>query len=74
MIQGIYLKNRPKDRWHLVSVTASPENANYDLNQARKQAALEGYDEAQAVIQNFDSGFHIPVFLTDVQDYKPMFN
>jgi hypothetical protein len=74
MIHGIYLKNRPKAKWHLVSATSSPECANNDLDQTRKQAAIEGYEQAEAAIQIFESAFHIPVFLDTVKDDKPVFN
>jgi hypothetical protein len=74
MIHAVYQKSRPKAKWHLVSVTTSPESANFDLDEARKQAAAEGNDQAEVTIQNFDSAFHIPMFLNEVKDTKPMFN
>ena len=74
MIHGIYLKNRPKAKWQLVSLTTSPESANLDLDEARRQAAAEGFEEAEAVIQSFDSSFHIPHFLNEVKVNKPLYN
>ena len=74
MIHAIYLKNRPKAKWQLISVTASPESANQDSDQARKQAVIEGFDQAEVAIQIFESTFHIPIFLDEVKNYKPLFN
>jgi hypothetical protein len=74
VIHGVYLRNRPKDKWHLVSITPSSESANYDLKMAKDQALLEGFEEAQTAIQKFENSFHIPVFLNEVKDYKPLFN
>ena len=74
MILGVYVKNKPKSKWHLVSVTDSPESANIDLDQARKQSTLEGYDNAEAAIRSFDSAFYIPVFLVEVKESKPLYN
>lgn len=74
MIHGIYVKSRPKNKWHLVSVAISIEAANYDLNEAIKQAKLTGNDDAEAAIQLFDSAFHIPEFLSEMKQFKPMYN
>ncbi len=74
MIHGIYLKSRPKGRWHLFSLALSAEAANYDLNAALKQAKLTGNDDAQAAVQIFDSSFYIPESLAEIKEQKPMFN
>ena len=74
MIHGIYVKSRPKNKWHLVSVAISPEAAVYDVNEALKQAHLEGNDRAQAAVQTFDSAFYIPEFLSEVKTQKLMYN
>lgn len=74
MIHGIYLKSRPKGKWHLVSVAISAEAANFDINEALKQAKLEGHEEAEAAAQIFDSTFWIPEFLNEIKQYKPMYN
>lgn len=74
MIHGIYLKSRPKGKWHLVSVAVSPEAANHDIDEVLKQAQLEGNDQAIATVQYFDTAFHIPELLNEVKEQKPMFN
>ena len=74
MIHGIYLKSRPKAKWHLVSVTASPEAASVDLDQFLKQAKLEGNEKAEVASQVFDSGFWIPEFLDEIKRQKPLYN
>jgi hypothetical protein len=74
LIIGIYLKNRPKAKWQLVSLTTSPESANLDLDEARKQAAAEGFEEAEVAIQSFDSTFYIPHFLNEIKVNKPLYN
>jgi hypothetical protein len=74
MIHGIYLKSRPKSKWHLFSVAISVEAANYDVTEALKKAKLEGNDQAEAAIQVFDSAFYIPEFLSEVKTQKPMYN
>lgn len=74
LVHGIYLKSRPKSKWHLVSVSASPENALKKLDTALFQAKLEGNDEAEAAIQIFDSCIHIPEHLSSVKKDKPLFN
>jgi hypothetical protein len=74
MIHGVYLKNRPTAKWHLVSLTSSPEAANWDIDQLKKQALLEGYENAEVGIQSFESNFYIPEFLTELKEYKPQYN
>ena len=74
MIHAVYQKSRPKAKWHLVSVTTSPESANTDLDEARKQATAEGLDQFELAVKNFESAFHIPMFLDEVKDTKVLFN
>jgi len=74
MIHGVYVKSRPKSKWHLVSVAISPELATQDLKDALKQAKDEGNEQAEAAIQIFDSPFFIPEMLSEVKKDKPLFN
>jgi len=74
MIHGIYLKNRPKSKWQLVSVAISAEAANADIEDVVKQAKAEGNDEAQAAVQIFDSAFWIPHYLNEIKEQKPLYN
>lgn len=74
MIHGIYLKTKPKNKWHLVSYAASAEAATLELEVVKKQAIKEGNEEAEVAIQVFDSLFWIPEYLTEVKEQKPSFN
>ncbi len=73
-IHGIYLKSRPKGKWHLVSVAVSPEAANLEIDEALKNARNQGNDSAEAAIQIFESAFHIPELLSEVKTQKPLYN
>lgn len=74
MIHGIYLRTKPKNKWHLVSITLSPEDACNNIQEVLKQAQLEGNEQAQAVSQVFDSAFWIPHYLNEVKAQKSMHN
>lgn len=74
MIHGIYMKSRPKAKWHLVSVAASPEAAQHDVNETLKQAIKDGNDQAEVVFQVFESSFWIPHYLDEIKEQKPMYN
>jgi len=74
MVHGIYFRSRPKNKWQLVSVTASPEAAQQDVNDMITQAHKEGNEEAEAVSQIFDSAFWIPHYLDEVKVQKSMYN
>lgn len=74
MIHGIYIKNRPKGKWCLVSVTMSPEIASSNVDAILSQAKLEDNQDVQAKIQIFESSFHIPEFLSEIKEQKLMYN
>ncbi len=74
MIHGIYLRNKPKNKWQLVSVATTHEAAALDIRDALKQAKREGNDQAEVVEQVFDSAFWIPHYLTEIKEQKPMYN
>ena len=74
MIHGIYVKSKPKNKWHLFSLSVSPEVANQEVEEAKKQAALDGHEEAQVGIQIFDSVFWIPEYVDEIKERKPLFN
>lgn len=74
MIHGIYLKSRPKSKWHLISLAISQEAATHKLDEAKKQALLDGKEEAQVAIQIFDSEFWIPEYVDEIKERKPQFN
>ena len=74
MIHGIYIKSRPKNKWHLVSIAISAEAASFEVNVWKKQAKLDGNDLAEVAIQIFDSAFYIPEFMTEIKQQAPSFN
>lgn len=74
MIHGIYLKSKPKNKWHLVSQTISAEMANMEVEAFKKQAIEEGNEQAEVAIQIFDSAFFIPQFLNELKDRKVQYN
>jgi hypothetical protein len=74
MIHGIYVRNRPKSKWHLVSVAISAEAANYELDVSLKQAKLEGNEQAEVAVQLFDSMLWIPETLVEIKNQKPLWN
>jgi len=74
MIHGIYLKSRPKGKWHLMSTTDSPEAAAHGIDELLKQAKLEGNDNAEAAYRVFETSFHIPELLNEIKPQKSMLN
>jgi len=74
MIHGVYLKTRPQDKWHLVSIATSPEVANIDSDEVLKNALSVGNDKAQVAIQSYESTFHIPELLSKLKEQKLLFN
>lgn len=74
MIHGIYVKSRPNSKWHLVSVAISPEAANHEVDECKKQAVQNGNDTLQVGIQIFDTVFWIPEYVDEIKDRQPLFN
>lgn len=74
MIHGIYLKSKPKNKWHLVSLAISAEAANLELEELKKQAIEDGNDKAEVAVQVFESSFWIPEYVTEIKEQKPLFN
>ena len=74
MIHGIYLKSKPKNKWHLVSYAISAEAANLELEEIKKQAIQEGNEQAEVAVQFFDTAFWIPEYVDEIKDRKPLFN
>jgi hypothetical protein len=74
MIHGIYLKSKPKNKWHLVSQTISAEMANLEVEAYKKQAIEDGNEQAEVAIQVYDSAFFIPEFLNELKERKILFN
>ena len=74
MIHGIYLKTKPKGKWHLASVAVSPETARIENEEVLKNALSLGNEFAQAAIQLYDSSIHIPELLSSIKEQKLLFN
>lgn len=74
MVHGVYMKTRPKSKWHLVSIKLSAESALNESNAALNQAKTEGNDQAEVAIQTFETLFYIPESLQEVKNQKIMFN
>jgi len=74
MVHGVYVKSRPKGKWHLVILTMSPEVASTNKNAIMSQAKIEENDKIQACIQSFESSFYIPEVLSEVTEQKLMYN
>lgn len=74
VIHGIYLKSRPKGKWHLISVAISAEAAQLEIDETLKQAQAQGNDQAEAGVQIYESAFHIPELLSNLKDQKIMYN
>jgi hypothetical protein len=74
MIHGIYLKSKPKNKWHLVSLAISAEAANLELDLCKQQAIQEGNERAEVAVQIFESAFWIPEYVTEIKEQKPQFN
>jgi len=73
MIHGIYIKTRPKAKWHLVSKAASIEMANKDVIDIVCQYKMDGTD-IMVAIQSFDSDFYIPEYLSAIKEQKQFYN
>jgi hypothetical protein len=74
MIHGIYVKSKPKSKWHLFSMTISAEAANVEMECAKQEAIDKGNDQAVVGIQIFESAFWIPEYLDEIKEEKPQFN
>ncbi len=74
MIHGIYVRNRPKSKWKLFSVTTSQESVIKELEAALKEAHLQGNENAEVATKIFESSFYIPEQLSTITDQKPLFN
>jgi len=74
MIHGIYVRNRPKSKWHLFSVVVSAEAANQELDVALKYAKSEGNEQAEVGVQTFDSMLWVRETMNEVKNQKPLYN
>jgi len=73
MILAVYTKNKSKDKWSLYAVAESMETAKKHSRKAVRQAKKIGYDEADSVIQGFDTASSIPKNLGEEIKPEKMF-
>lgn len=75
MIYGIYVRNKPTFRWNLVSVSASSELAQQDLDSALQIAKDQGFEKAEVALQLFESSFFVPETLIEIKkESKLLYN
>ena len=74
MIHAIYLKSRPKNKWHLVSYAATAEEANLELEEFKQKAIDKGNEQAEAAIQTFESIFWVPEYISEIKKQNPILN
>lgn len=74
MFHVVYMKTRPKGKWYSVSVSLSQETASSDMNAILKKAKTDDNDKIEACIQSFETGFHIPEYLSEVKEQKLLYN
>jgi len=74
MILAVYTKNKSKDKWSLYAVAESMETAKKYSKQAIKKANKIGYDDADSVIQGFETAVSIPKNLEKVEPEAMFYN
>jgi hypothetical protein len=74
MIYGVYLRNKRKGTWRMVSAVVSAELAVSDSQSFLRQAYLEGHDDAEVTIQTFETSFYIPEYISKIKDQKLIYN
>jgi len=74
MIHAIYMRAKPKNRWHLFSIATSPESANKEMDKCKEQAIFDGNPNAEVTVKLFDSKFWIPEYLSEIKKEVPLYN
>ncbi len=74
MFLGVYVRNKPKKRWLLMSIVYSAEVAYRDLEKYVDKAKLDGNDQAEGAIQSFESSFFIPHVITNIAASNTFYN
>lgn len=70
MILAVYTKKKTSDKWSLYALAESMEVAKKYKRTAVKKAKRIGFDEADSVIQGFETSANIPKNL-DTKELKP---
>lgn len=74
MYHGVYLRNRPKSKWLLFSVSTSPEKTSLNVERALEQAKKEGYENPEVAVKIYEISDHIPEMLNEVVNQKLLYN
>lgn len=74
MILAIYSKFKSTDKWLLHAFAPSMEQAKKFSAKVKTRAKSMGYDEAEVVIQGFDSATNVPKTLETVKPEKQCYN
>lgn len=73
MLLAIYKRSNPKDKWQLVSVSATLIDANKYSQKLKNQAKQNG-SNIETAIQSFGSAFEITSTLKEVHSEKMLLN
>lgn len=74
MVLAIYKKNKIKDKWLLASLAPDIITAKKYSRLLKKNAKKIGFDDAQSVVQTFNSINDVPGILDDIQPEKALWN
>jgi hypothetical protein len=74
MVLAIYKKNKLKDKWHLYSVAKSVEEARKFSKVLKETAKKSGFEEADTIIQYFESPNDIREFIINPKPEKLLYN
>jgi hypothetical protein len=74
MYHGIYVKSKPKNKWFLVGVSISAEEASNKLTQALTEAKKDGFEKAEAAIKIFEYIDYIPEMLNEIKPQPLLYN
>lgn len=74
MYHGVYVKTRPKSKWLLFSVNASPEATAVNAEKALKQAKEDGYEKAEVAIKIYSDINYIPEMLNEIKNQELLYN
>lgn len=74
MILGIYVKNRKRDKWSLFTVSKDLETANKTRKKLIQEFKEIGYDDADAVVQQFKDVYDIPGTIDRIKPQEHLYN
>lgn len=75
MIHAVYVRNKPKSMWALMTVANTAQLALQDKKMFLEEAIKNGNAEAETAIKTFNSIWFIPEYLNEiVEEPKLLFN